>query len=262
MDRASDANRVMLEAAGEAARKWSSRPLTDRVERLRSLRLAVVARLEEIAAAVSGDAGKVRAEALLTDLLPSLEVLLYNEKNAERVLSPEERPGSLIFPGTRAEVRHEPWGVVLVISPWNNPFQLSLLPAATALLAGNAVVLKPSERSPAVSVVLREVFGAVGLPAGLVHVVDGGPQLRATALLPAAQSLRGVQQLLPGRRRHPSGQRPADHLRVRAHLVQQFLQAVRSALQRAFDSAEQGAREAQGGEPGPAGLAGRFSTAC
>jgi acyl-CoA reductase-like NAD-dependent aldehyde dehydrogenase len=150
-----------------------------RVERLKALRLAIVERLDAVADAVRRDAGKVRAEALLTDLLPALEVLLYNEKNAERVLSPEERPGSLIFPGTHAQVRHEPWGVVLVIAPWNNPFQLSLLPAATALLAGNAVVTKPSERSPAVSAVLREVLAAVEFPRDLIQVVEGGPEAAA-----------------------------------------------------------------------------------
>jgi len=175
-------------AAGAAAAAWSEVSLASRAERLRRLRLAIVERLDDVADAVRRDAGKVRAEALLTDLLPTLEVLLYNEKNAERVLSPEERPGSLIFPGTRAKIRHEPWGVVLAIAPWNNPFQLSLLPAATALLAGNAVVIKPSERSPAVSAVLRDLFAAAGFAPDLAQVVEGGPEA-ATELVEAGPDL-------------------------------------------------------------------------
>lgn len=125
-----------LDRIRKAAAAWSAQPLPHRLEHLRKLRRAAVDRMPEILAAVQRDAAKVRAEALLTDLLPSLECLLSNEKNASRVPSPQKRPGSLLFPGTRAEVRHEPWGGVLIVVPWNNPFQLSLLPAATALAAG------------------------------------------------------------------------------------------------------------------------------
>lgn len=162
-----------LDRIRKAAAAWSAQPLPHRLEHLRKLRRAAVDRMPEILAAVQRDAAKVRAEALLTDLLPSLECLLSNEKNASRVLSPQKRPGSLLFPGTRAEVRHEPWGGVLIVVPWNNPFQLSLLPAATALAAGNAVILKPSEKSPGVAGMLRILFAAAGFPESLVTIVEG-----------------------------------------------------------------------------------------
>jgi aldehyde dehydrogenase (NAD+) len=66
--------------------------------------------------------------------------------------------------GTRAYVRHEPKGVVLVISPWNAPFACSLVPLVGAIAAGNAVILKPSEVSPHSSAVLREMIEALFPP--------------------------------------------------------------------------------------------------
>lgn len=168
-----------MDAARKAGAEWSSLPLITRVKRLARLKREITARRAEILDAVQQDAGKVRTEALLTDLLPTLECLLYNEKNAIRVLSPDRRPGSLLFPGTRGKVVHEPYGTVLVVAPWNNPFQLSILPAASALVAGNAVIIKPSERSSRVAAVLRELFDAAELPAPLVQVVEGGPEVVA-----------------------------------------------------------------------------------
>ncbi len=160
----------------QAFAEWSSSPLDIRIKKLKRLRHEIVGRLEEIIAAVQQDAGKVRTEALLTDILPTLEILRFNEKNAGRLLCPEKRAGSLLFPGTCAHVIHKPYGVVLIVAPWNNPFQLTLLPAATALLAGNAVIIKPSEKTPGVASILRELFAAVNFPASLVEIVDGGPE--------------------------------------------------------------------------------------
>jgi len=170
---------IRLDEVEKVAAEWSLRPLRARIEVLEKLRLQIVERMEDVLAAVCHDAGKIRTEALLTDLLPALEGLKHNEKISARVLSVEKRSGSLLFPGSRAEVVHEPYGSVLVVAPWNNPFQLSLLPAATALLAGNAVIIKPSERTPRVAEVLKELFDGAGFPTSLVQVVEGGPEVVA-----------------------------------------------------------------------------------
>ncbi|MBN1141837.1 MAG: aldehyde dehydrogenase family protein, partial [Deltaproteobacteria bacterium] len=169
----------VMQRAREASSEWAERSLGDRVARLAALRHLIVARREEILDAVGRDAGKVRTEALVTDLLPTLEILRYNESQAPRILSPERRSGSLLFAGSRAEVRHHPHGAVLVVAPWNNPFQLSLLPAATALLAGNAVILKPSERTPRVAALLRKLFAEAGFPPPLLELAEGGPETAA-----------------------------------------------------------------------------------
>jgi len=177
-----------MQQAREASAAWSSVPLAARLEKLAALRLLIVSRREEILLAITQDAGKVRTEALLTDLLPTLEILRFNERQAPRILRPERRSGSLLFAGSRAEVRHHPHGAVLIVAPWNNPFQLSLLPAATALLAGNAVILKPSERTPQVAALLRELFAEAGLAPPLLEIAEGGPET-AAALVSAGPDL-------------------------------------------------------------------------
>jgi len=165
--------------ARTAAADWASRPIAFRIEKLAGLRRRIVARLEDILDAVCDDAEKVGTEALLTDLLPTLEILHYNEKHGTRLLSAKRRPGSVLFPATNAQVIYEPYGTVLVVAPRNNPFQLSVVPAATALLAGNGVIIKPSEKSPKVTAILRELFADAGLLPPLLEIVEGGPETAA-----------------------------------------------------------------------------------
>ncbi|HOI56213.1 MAG TPA: aldehyde dehydrogenase family protein [Phycisphaerae bacterium] len=148
-----------------------------RVALIRSLRHAIVKRLEPVLAAVMRDAGKVRTEALLTDVLPTLEQLRHYEREAPKALRSEHRKGSLLFLGGTARVEYMPYGIVLVIAPWNNPFQLAMVPAASALLGGNAVVIKPSERTSRVAAELRACFEQAGIGTSLVRVVEGGPEV-------------------------------------------------------------------------------------
>ncbi|NLC69919.1 MAG: aldehyde dehydrogenase family protein [Desulfuromonadaceae bacterium] len=169
----------IMQRARVASSAWSSHALGTRIEKLAILRRLIVSRREEILAAVAQDAVKVRTEALVTDLLPTLEILKFNEKQAARTLAAERRPGSLLFAGSRAEVLRQPYGAVLIVAPWNNPFQLSMLPAATALLAGNAVIVKPSERTPKVSALLRDLFAEAGFMLSLLEIVEGGPETAA-----------------------------------------------------------------------------------
>ncbi len=173
---------AIIHQARDAARSWSSVPLHRRLALLRTLRHAVVTHLDRLVDAIRMDTGKVRAEALLTDLLPTLELMHYNEHHASRVLAPESRAGSILFRGASARVEYDPWGVVLIVCPWNNPFQLMLVPAATALAAGNAVVLKPSERTPATASALRSLLDGADLGAPLVHMIEGGPETAVSLL--------------------------------------------------------------------------------
>jgi acyl-CoA reductase-like NAD-dependent aldehyde dehydrogenase len=172
----------IVNQARDASRSWSSIPVHRRIPLLRSLRHAIVNQLDSLVDAIRKDTGKVRTEALLTDMLPTLEQLQYNERHASRVLAPDPRAGSILFRGARARVEYDPWGVVLTVCPWNNPLQLTLVPVATALAAGNAVVLKPSERTPATASAIRSLFEESGLGAPLVHVVEGGPELTVSLL--------------------------------------------------------------------------------
>lgn len=167
---------------------WRSTPPEDRAARLGGLRRRLVGIRDEVVGRISADTGKTRAEALTSDLLPTLELLRYLEKNAARILRPRRAHTPFIFRASTSRIEYRPRGVVLVIAPWNNPLQLSLVPAASALAAGNAVILKPSERAPATGEVMGRLFEHAGWEEGAFQVVDGGPEV-ARALVAAGPDL-------------------------------------------------------------------------
>lgn len=166
---------------------WERVSLRERAARLGALREAVVEGRDEVVAAVRADTGKTRTEALLSSLVPTLEMLRYLERESPRILRARKMPTPAIYRGSRSRIRYRPRGVVLVVAPWNNPFQLMLVPAACALAAGNAVLIKPSEETPRTARVLSELCTGSGveLPVEVVQgdagtgqaLVDSGPDM-------------------------------------------------------------------------------------
>jgi acyl-CoA reductase-like NAD-dependent aldehyde dehydrogenase len=141
--------------------------------------------MDEILAVISGEVGKPAMDALGGDIVVTLEQLRFYERRAARILRSRKRGKPwFFFTGTRFEEWMEPHGVVLVIAPWNYPLQLSVVPMATALFAGNAVLLKCSERTPRTAKLIEELCLAAGLPEGLVQVSCEPPE-EAAALLDA-----------------------------------------------------------------------------
>jgi len=171
-----------MDTARAASRTWRGVAAHERAARIGSLLREVFRRRNEIVRCVCSEAGKTAAEALLSDILPTLEMLRYLEHNAARLLRPRRVSTPLIYSSSASHVEYRPRGVVLVIAPWNNPFQLSVVPIAFALAAGNAVVLKPSERTPATGALTGELCQAAGLPNHEVQVARGGPEV-AQALI-------------------------------------------------------------------------------
>ena len=146
---------------------------------LQRLRKAFHARLDEMAAAVSADFGhRSTHESLLADGMTVLSELDHMIANLRRWMRPQHRGvGWRLWPA-RAQVRHVPLGVVGVIAPWNYPVNLSLVPLATAIAAGNHVYLKPSEYNPRTNAFLRELLAEV-FPADRVAVALGGSDIAA-----------------------------------------------------------------------------------
>jgi acyl-CoA reductase-like NAD-dependent aldehyde dehydrogenase len=171
-----------MRRANAAFAKWAAVPPERRAEHFGELRRRVLQQREAIARTVCSEAAKTEAEAMLSDLLPTLEMLRYLERHAARVLRPRKAPTPLLFGPGSSRVEYRPRGVVLIIGPWNNPFQLAMVPAAFALAAGNAVVLKPSERSPETGRRVGALCREAGFADGLVEVVPGGPEV-AQALI-------------------------------------------------------------------------------
>jgi len=167
--------RAAVERGRRAAEGWGRTPLAERLRRLGSLRTVIMSDLDAVVARITAATGKPDLEALTGDVLTTLDTIAYLEAHAAEVLASEPRPGHRLAPRSEFRVDYEPLGVVGIIAPWNYPLQLAMLPLVTALAAGNAVVLKPSELVPTVGVLIGELCDRAGLPPGVVQVVQGGP---------------------------------------------------------------------------------------
>ncbi|MFT4112012.1 aldehyde dehydrogenase family protein [Silvibacterium sp.] len=175
-----------MQAARHAQTAWAKQTLHERASVLHRLRHVIAARIEEIVAVIQDEIGKPPLDTLAGDILVTLEQIRFDSRHAREVLSPRHLKSSkLFFARTRFLELHQPHGVVLVIAPWNYPLQLSLVPAATALLVGNAVLLKCSEHAPRTAKLIQELLREAGLPDEVIQVSWEGPA--GAALLLEAQ---------------------------------------------------------------------------
>ncbi|MBW2701203.1 MAG: aldehyde dehydrogenase family protein [Deltaproteobacteria bacterium] len=152
---------------------WSQMSLRTRMDALAGLQSEILRKGEEFARRISEDTGKPLVDSLLTELMSVPLFLGHYRKLAPRVLSRRKVKTPLVFQGKKSYVEHFPMGVIGVISPWNFPFQLSMIPIISALIGGNTVVLKPSEVTPITGEIVRELFAAIDVPEGTVEVIQG-----------------------------------------------------------------------------------------
>lgn len=165
--------------ARSAFNNWSGTSVNERIEYLRKLRIYIVDHLDEIAKVISDDTGKLPIEALTADILTVLDSIKHTEKNANKILNKKKVPTPILLLGKKSYIEFKPRGVILIISPWNYPFQLAMVPIISALAAGNTVILKPSEVTPLVGKMIEDLFAQIGFPNGVVQVAHGGKELGA-----------------------------------------------------------------------------------
>ncbi len=159
--------------ARDAFPAWSATPLKARIRMIRRIKEIVAERGEEFARRISQDTGKPYVDALLTELIQIPLFIDYYARTAHRVLKTKRVMTPVLFFPKSSYIQHFPMGVIGIISPWNFPFQLTMVPAISALLAGNTVVIKPSEVTPITGEIMREIFAAARLPHGVVELVQG-----------------------------------------------------------------------------------------
>jgi succinate-semialdehyde dehydrogenase/glutarate-semialdehyde dehydrogenase len=160
--------------ARRAQAEWSAEPVRSRCQLLRKLREVMFARRDEIATLVTRESGKPRVEALFADVLVSLDTADYYSQQAVGLLQSERVAHH--NPAVKAKsgwLYYEPYGVVALISPWNYPLAIPMGQAIPAVVAGNAVVLKPSELTPWCGKLVGELFEQAGFPRDLVQVIQG-----------------------------------------------------------------------------------------
>ena len=158
--------------ARKAQAAWGVLPIEERCERLYRLRDALVEHADEIVEVVSRECGKPRHDCLSHEVMVTVDLLTYYCKNAARILEPRDI-GLHLLKHKKSTVSYAPRGVVGSISPWNFPFVIPMGDVVAALVAGNAVVVKPSEVTPLSLQKAKEIFDATGLPEDLFTVVYG-----------------------------------------------------------------------------------------
>ncbi|WP_435100315.1 acetaldehyde dehydrogenase ExaC [Arhodomonas sp. AD133] len=157
-----------LDAAHAAKTQWAKTPVAERASTLNRIADRMEENLEALAVAETWDNGKPVRETLVADIPLAIDHFRY----FAGVIRAQEGTLGEIDDNTIAYHFHEPLGVVGQIIPWNFPILMATWKLAPALAAGNAVVLKPAEQTPASILVLMELIADL-LPAGVVNVVNG-----------------------------------------------------------------------------------------
>jgi succinate-semialdehyde dehydrogenase / glutarate-semialdehyde dehydrogenase len=165
-----------FEQAARAQREWAATPLPTRLAVFERFHDLLLRHRDQVIDLIQAETGKARRDAFEEFCEPAL-VTSYYLRKAPKLLRPKRRAG--LLPGAIGvrEVRR-PKGVVGIISPWNYPFTLALGDLVPALVAGNAVVLKPDSQTALSPLYGVELLRRAGLPAGLLRVVLGdGPTI-------------------------------------------------------------------------------------
>ena len=167
--------RAAVERAKVAQAGWAALPVRERCRRLAPFRDALRDHSDELSELISRECGKTKLEALVQEVVNLLDLSGYFLDRGPEILAPRKIPLHMLK--HRASYLHYvPRGVVAVISPWNYPLAIAGGELMMALVAGNAVVHKPSEVTPLIADRTRALFLEAGLPGDLYQVVHGrGP---------------------------------------------------------------------------------------
>jgi succinate-semialdehyde dehydrogenase / glutarate-semialdehyde dehydrogenase len=168
--------RTAYERAADAQHDWAATPLPARLAIFERFHRLLLRERDTMLDLIQAETGKARRDAFEEFCEPAL-VTSYYLRTAQRLLRPRRRAG--VFPGviSATELR-QPKGVVGIISPWNYPLALSIADLVPALIAGNAVVLKPDSQTPLSPLLGTDLLYHAGLPEDLVQVVLGdGPSI-------------------------------------------------------------------------------------
>lgn len=152
-----------------------------RLQQLKKLKEWIKTYEPQILGALQQDLNKAEYEAYTTEIGIILEEIRFVSKHLKRWARPKRVKTALTHLGSKGYRIPEPYGSVLIIAPWNYPFQLAISPLIGAIAAGNTAVIKPSELTPTVAGVLKQLLQEV-FPAEYVAVIEGGVEV-STELL-------------------------------------------------------------------------------
>ncbi|MDX1629345.1 MAG: aldehyde dehydrogenase family protein [Fulvivirga sp.] len=153
-----------------------SEPMKNRLVRLKKLQYWIEKNKKAIQHAVYEDFKKPAAEVDISEVYPCISEIKHALHHLSDWVKPHKVDAPLSFLGSTSNIRYEPRGVCLIISPWNYPFNLAVGPLVSALAAGNTVMMKPSELTPNTSAVIEKMIGEL-FPEDEVCVFQGGAEM-------------------------------------------------------------------------------------
>jgi succinate-semialdehyde dehydrogenase/glutarate-semialdehyde dehydrogenase len=171
----------IFEQAKLAQSSWGALSSHKRANFLYQLREVFLNHVDEMVDLISKENGKPRFEALTNEVLPCIETLTFYANRSPKFLRDRKISMSLMKHRT-SYLNHWPIGVVAVISPWNYPLLLPFAEIVMALVAGNAVVFKPSEVTPCIGLMIQELCNEAGLPPYLLQTLIGDGELGAAII--------------------------------------------------------------------------------
>ena len=163
-----------VDRSREVFHKWKTTSFRERRDLVMRARRVILSEMDEIAHLISAESGKPFGEAIAMEIAPVLDLMQHFARRAAKMLRPRRiNIGLYATLGRYSKIVYQPLGVIGVIPAWNYPFSIPLGETAMALMAGNSVVIKPSELTPLIGLKIGEIFERARAPEGLVQVVTG-----------------------------------------------------------------------------------------
>jgi acyl-CoA reductase-like NAD-dependent aldehyde dehydrogenase len=188
-----------LERARKVQPEWARTPFRVRRRLVERAVRVLVGRQDEFIDVIVSETGKPREEALVTEILAACDALQFYAKRAARILADRTVPLHLMKT-KRLRISYQPLGVVGIITPWNFPFLLALNPTVQALMAGNAVLLKPSEVTPLSGRLVEQLLRAAGFPDGVFQLLLGDGETGAALVGAGVDKISFTGSVATGRR--------------------------------------------------------------
>src|SRR6266404_1602231 len=161
-----------LAKARAAQPAWAALSFRQRGEFILRAKTLLLERQDELCDLMAKETGKPVVESLSSEVLPVANLMDYFVRKSAKLLR-DDRFTLSVFRNKKSCIHYFPLGVVGIISPWNYPFSIPMGEVIMGLMAGNAVLLKPSEYTPLVGLWVGELFRAAGLPDGILQILSG-----------------------------------------------------------------------------------------
>jgi succinate-semialdehyde dehydrogenase/glutarate-semialdehyde dehydrogenase len=190
-----------VDRARAAQTAWARTSFRARGQIILRARKIILKELDEIALLISRETGKPVAEGIAMEMAPALDLMQYFARQTETMLQRERiNIGLYGWMGRASYLVYKPVGVVGIISPWNFPWATPLAEVVMAVMAGNAVALKPSELTPLTALKIKDVLERAGLSEGLLQVVTGDGSTGAALIGAGVDKIMFTGSVTTGRR--------------------------------------------------------------